>query len=536
MIKRFLGLTLGFIVCFVVFSGVYFAIEAQTQKTLTVRTWLRPVGWPKNNNYLHFAPGNYRVDDFDGGVQSGILDQEALLKIWNSNSQVLFGPGFIRFERAGGVKEGTLPYDTTLCITNTASDSKLILSFKGKTTVEFGYDGCVMKGTLAKEATLKSWDGGSKTYPPGTLVDFNGAGLVTEAVLPPTGAPHMDGQYNGTCTIDGIGTFPFNFNASNGVFKGSIDKPLYSLQWQGNYDKAGTIQNGWMTGWVDVIEGGQKTRWTVRGPIQGTITAAASRGTLSITTADGSQTWTGNWTAAVGSSAIQPCDHYLGPIEPLRIPSAGSSQTPGTYWLVWADVPRTTVPKEQWNWKKHGPVTLKGGKRYFIVFGRSLPVSISEESGLPIQETQVVATPDSAIIWHENDSSNGARIAYCFQAVPVSIGKPELHIDLSPLDDLKTNQTITMTATAENIPLSITKLKFYWMFGWGDCISGEPPGQISDSSRYTQFIAPVNGKATCSVTYKADSEPREPGFMLLIQDEPYTKVVFLSVHKRYSIR
>ncbi len=531
-----LGLKLGLCFCFIILSMAYLPVEARTQKTLAVRTQLRPVGLPKND-LLWFAPGICWVDDFDGGVQSGILDQTAILQIWNSTGKVSFGPGFIRFEQAGGVKEGTLLDDTSLCVVNTASNSKFSLTFKGKKTVEFGYDGCVMKGTLAQEATLKSWDGGSKTYPPGTLVDFNGAGLVTYAILPPAGPTQLDGLYNGTCTIVGIDTFPFSFRAINGVFNGSFNKILYSLQWQGNYDKGGNIQNGMMTGWVDVMEGGQKMRWTVRGPIQGTIAAVASRGTLTITTADGKRTWTGTWTAAIGPAAIQPCDHYWGPIEPLRLAGAGPAQAPGTYWLVYADVPRTPDPPQKWIWKKYGPVTLKGGKRYFVVFGRSAEVALFEESNLPAQETLVSATPATAVIWNENDSGNGARIAYCFQAVPVSGGtdKPVLRLDLSVLDNLRTNQTFTLTATAENIPSSVTKLKFTWYLHLSKCLSADPPGQ-QENLWYNQFIAPMNGKATCSITIKAENAPRETKFMFFVRDEPYTKAVFLSADKDYVIR
>ncbi len=534
--KTSFWLRLGLYSCFAAFSAIYFPAEARTQKVLTVRTQLRPVAWGKNE-LLWFAPGICWLDDFDGGVQSGPLDQTAILKIWNSNNKMSFGPGPIRFEQAGGVKEGTLLDDTSLCVVSTASNSKISLVFMGKKTVEFGYDGCAMNGTLAREATLKSRDGGSVTYPPGTLVDFDGAGLVTRAILPPSGSAERNGLYNGTCTIPGIDTFPFSFRAFNGVFNGSLDKTLYSLAWQGNYDKAGIIQNGLMTGWVDVVDGGRKIRWTIRGPIQGTIAAAASIGTLSMTDADGNRTWTGNWTAAIGPASILPCDHYWGPLEPLRIAGAGTSQKPGNYWLVYADAPRTPDPPQKWIWKKHGPVTLKGGKRYFIVFGRSAEVAFFEESSLPPQETQVSATPDSAIIWHENDSGTGARFVYCFQAVPAGEGtdKPVLRMDLSPLDNLRTNQTITLSATAENIPASIATLKFSWYLDLSNCVSAAPPGQ-KVNLWYNQYIAPVNGKATCSITIKADNESRATSFTLFIRDEPYTKAVFLSADKDYTIR
>jgi hypothetical protein len=158
------------------------------ERTLTVRTQLRPVAWPRGDA-LWFAPGTYSVDTFEGGVRIGLLDQPADLKVWNSNRTVGFGRGRMTFERTGGVKEGILADDTSLCVVNTAANNKLSLTFRGNTTVEFSYDGCVMSGTLAHEATLKSWSGDSQTYPPGTVVTFSGAGLITAVVLsPPAGA------------------------------------------------------------------------------------------------------------------------------------------------------------------------------------------------------------------------------------------------------------------------------------------------------------------------------------------------------------
>ena len=183
-----------------------FAVDSFGQKAperapnaLAVRTQLRPVAW-KPERLLWFAPGPVAYDGWEGGVQSGILDETQALQVWNTTRSETFGPGFIRFERAaGGVKEGTLANDTKICVVNTASASKLNLTFAGKTaTVEFGYDGCVMKGTLAQEATLKKWDGKSETYPPGTLVEFNGAGEVIRAVLGSGAATPLDGEYSGT--------------------------------------------------------------------------------------------------------------------------------------------------------------------------------------------------------------------------------------------------------------------------------------------------------------------------------------------------
>ncbi|MFC2157547.1 hypothetical protein ACFLT9_06890 [Acidobacteriota bacterium] len=175
-------------------------------------------------------------------------------------------------------------------------------------------------------------------------------------------------------------------------------------------------------------EGAQKLRWTVRGSIQGTIARAASSGTLSITTADGDQTWTGNWTTAVA-------------------------------------------------------------------------------------------------------------------------GTPVLNIDLSPLDDLRTNQTITLTAAVENIPPSVTMLKFDWNLGESKCISADPSGSqerpvldevdmlrgSGDSNGCIQFIAPINGKATVSITIKASDIPLSDTIALWVED-PNSQAVNLEIQKNYSIR
>lgn len=291
-------------VCFI----MGFAVDLSGQKApervpnvLAARTQLRPVAW-KPERLLWFAPGPIAYDGWEGGVQSGILDETQILQVWNTTRNETFGPGFIRFERAaGGVKEGTLANDTTICVVNTASASKLNLTFAGKTaTVEFGYDGCVMKGTLAQEATLRTWDGKSETYPPGTLLEFNGAGEVIRAVLGSGAATTLDGDYTGTLELacpEGVWwlekgvstkTIPFDFTAKGGTFSGGHDAAPYSLKWQGNYDSTGKITKGMMTGWIDFDhpeyrDKEPKLRWTITGPIEGTLAAPAT-GTLTVNT------------------------------------------------------------------------------------------------------------------------------------------------------------------------------------------------------------------------------------------------------------
>lgn len=290
----------------VCFFGIFllvfaFAYEssAREQRNLNARTQLRPVNWPQHQK-LWFAPGVYWIDSVEGGVQSGTLDQEADIKAWNSNMSYRFGKGFIRFERTGGAKEGTLARDTNMCVVNTASKTKLHLPFMGGKRVEFGYDGCVMRGTLVQQATLKTWDGKTNTYPKGTTVDFNGAGLVTRAQAPAGNViGNIDGTYNGTCNLMGD-LFNFNFTARGGRFSGRIDKTGaggYSLQWEGNYDNTGRISNGVITGFVHISQSGKWIRWTVRGPVTGIINPANSNGGAKATTADGKNTRTGTWNA-----------------------------------------------------------------------------------------------------------------------------------------------------------------------------------------------------------------------------------------------
>jgi len=89
-------------------ASLYGQAPERSLTALTERTQLRPVAW-KAGNMLWFAPGPIAVDGWEGGVQSGILDETRTLQVWNTTRNVSFGPGFIRFERsAGGVKEGTL--------------------------------------------------------------------------------------------------------------------------------------------------------------------------------------------------------------------------------------------------------------------------------------------------------------------------------------------------------------------------------------------------------------------------------------------
>ena len=108
-------------------------------------------------------------------------------------------------------------------------------------------------------------------------------------------------------------------------------------------------------------------------------------------------------------------------------------------------------------------------------------------------------------------------------------------LDLSVLDNLRTNQTFTLTASIENVPASVTKIKLSWYLHLSDCTSADPPG-AKVNLWYNQFVIPQGGKAKCSITVKADDSPTETEFQLFVQDEPYTKALFLSARKAYAIK
>jgi hypothetical protein len=294
-------------------------------KALGVRTQLRPVA-KKESEKLWFAAGPYWVDAWEGGVQSGTLDETVELQIWNTTRRETFGPGFIRFERAaGGVKEGALASDKEQCVVNTASESKKRITFAGRpATVEFGYDGCVMKGTLVKAERLRKWDLTEETYPAGSVVQFNGAGDVSRAISGPgtEGDPTpLDGEYKGTCTLtctdnptgepnpwwagtsSNVKVIPFDFKAVGGVLQGGTEGAACSLKWTGNYETSGTIAKGMMSGWIDIDHPSyrplekpgawppgvprehrsDKLRWTITGPFDGTLGPPAA-GSVTINT------------------------------------------------------------------------------------------------------------------------------------------------------------------------------------------------------------------------------------------------------------
>jgi len=267
-------------VCILMIGPYVWNADARTQQMLTTRTQLRPVAWPESKEKPWFAPGPYWVDEFEKGVQSGTLDENKSFEIYGGNGRSLrFGRGLIRFERMDGrVKEGMLASDTappTLPVVNTGGRNNQTIKLKPGTIVEFGYDGGVMRGTLATASHFRPYgmNTQSKNYPKGATLYFNAAGQVVRAVLPdgdtlPSGVPtNLDGTYTGTCnvnvlnkpetdggqTIQILALIPFDFTARNGVFHGVTEvEKTCKLDYKGNYAKDGVISNGALLGWAEI--------------------------------------------------------------------------------------------------------------------------------------------------------------------------------------------------------------------------------------------------------------------------------------------
>ncbi len=128
--------------------------------------------------------------------------------------------------------------------------------------------------------------------------------------------------------------------------------------------------------------------------------------------------------------------------------------------------------------------------------------------------------------------------------VTISSGsKSVLHIDMSVLDNLRPNQTFTLTATVENIPASVSKLAFGWHSSGLTPLPSDPPVE-KINAWYFQKVTPVNGKATCSITLKEDyfqppgqaySSPPQK-LTLTVMDEPYKKIVNFMTGKDFRVK
>ncbi len=132
------------------------------------------------------------------------------------------------------------------------------------------------------------------------------------------------------------------------------------------------------------------------------------------------------------SSETGPCTTFWGPFEPTGNAYAGPRIQPGVYTVFYAEVPMGPTDSKNWNWIQYKDFEFKGGKRYFILFGRYDLPQIFEETNLPSEENLVTTTPDIAILWNENDkNTRNIRYAYCLQPkilttpiAPTNIGTP----------------------------------------------------------------------------------------------------------------
>ena len=203
--------------------------------------------------------------------------------------------------------------------------------------------------------------------------------------------------------------------------------------------------------------------------------------------------------AAVG---IMPCSNYWGPIEPTGTEAAGPRQSPGKYILVYAEVPKSSDPSQSlpanWNWKNFGPIDLNGGKRYFLVFGRSSDPEIFEEQNLPIEETLVTATRDTAIIWDSNKATSDVRYAYCLQ--PELVGP----VAKSPLTNNYSGEAIS-ERSGKTWPFKLTLI--------GPDMNSSISGQIEWPS-LDSIHQIVGSKTTTGITFTETADIKKGGAVL----------------------
>jgi hypothetical protein len=198
--------------------------------------------------------------------------------------------------------------------------------------------------------------------------------------------------------------------------------------------------------------------------------------------------------------------------------------------LVNTDMNELLVPEElkpKFMWTKPDGKDINGN-----------PITLT-----PVPEREAEIPVKLAVTFNEKEYII-AQAVYSLQAGPASGGgKAVLHMDMSVLDDLKPNQTFTLTAAVENIPASVSKLKFSWLASGNAPLPSDPPVQKYNAWCF-QIVTPVNGKAACSITLKenyfqppgqAYSSPPQK-LQLLVQDEPYNKIVFLSADKDYRVK
>ena len=185
-------------------------------------------------------------------------------------------------------------------------------------------------------------------------------------------------------------------------------------------------------------------------------------------------------------------------------------------------------------WRTFGPFDIAAGNKYAAIIkkgqGTLCDLDWEQNSARLLMYSKPPAggagLEGYAVVYARNDSAE-QWYAICLEAVGGAGGKPELHFDASPLQTIKTGETVTLKAKVSHIPPEVKQLKFSWYLHLNKCSSSIPPGN-KVNYWYSQVVEVRNGEAECSIVMKAASQKNESGFTLHVQDEPYTKRVFLS--------
>jgi hypothetical protein len=184
-----------------------------------------------------------------------------------------------------------------------------------------------------------------------------------------------------------------------------------------------------------------------------------------------------------------------------------------------------------------GPYDLTAGNKYAAIIKKGLGTVCEMEwltNGArlmmysnPPKDGAAVGLPGHAVVYVRNEITD-EFYAVCLEAVGTApAGKPELHFDAGVLQTIKAGQTYTLTAKATGIPPGVTTLKFGWYLHLNDCLSATPAG-AKVNFWYNQMVPVRDGVAECSLVVRAAAQKGDSSFSLIVQDEPYTKRVFLN--------
>lgn len=186
-------------------------------------------------------------------------------------------------------------------------------------------------------------------------------------------------------------------------------------------------------------------------------------------------------------------------------------------------------------WSTFGPFEVAAGHKYAAIIrpgaGTSRDLAWEKDSARLAMYSAPPADkpglPGHAVVYVRNDITDEWSAVCLEPAGTPPGGTPELKFDESVLRSVKAGATVTLRARAVHLPADVKKLKFSWSLHLNECSSANPPGAKANFW-YIQNADVVRGEAECSLVMKAAAQPGESNFNLLVQDEPYTKRVFLS--------